>query len=161
MLGYVFVIIKNNRYSFSDEDIEEIASDVFLTLWKNQDKLDINKGMASYIAGVTKNLILKKQRDMKKSNINIDNLENSLCDDTNIHNQTEENEKSRIIIEELMKMKEEDRNIFTYYYYHSRGMKEISENLNISETKVKSRLFRIRRKLKKELEKRGYSYGKK
>lgn len=160
MLGYVFVIIKNSKYNFSNEDIEEIASDVFLALWKNQDKLDIDKEIASYIAGVTKNLILKKQRDMKNSNINIENLENALYDNTNIPNQTEENEKSSIVIEELMKMKAEDRNIFTYYY-HSKGIKEISENLNISETKVKSRLFRIRRKLRKELEKRGYSYGEK
>ncbi len=161
MLGYVFVIIKNSKYNFSNEDIEEIASDVFLALWKNQDKLDIDKEIASYIAGVTKNLILKKQRDMKNSNINIEDLENALYDNTNIPNQTEENEKSSIVIEELMKMKAEDRNIFTYYYYHSKGIKEISENLNISETKVKSRLFRIRRKLRKELEKRGYSYGEK
>ena len=132
MLGYVFVIIKNSKYNFNNEDIEEIASDVFLTLCKNQNKLDINKEIASYIAGVTKNLILKKQRDMKNNNINIDNLENSLYDNINIHNKTEENEKLSIVIEELMKMKVEDRNIFTYYYYHSKGMKEISKILNIS-----------------------------
>lgn len=98
MLGYVFVIIKNSKYNFSNEDIEEIASDVFLALWKNQDKLDIDKEIASYIAGVTKNLILKKQRDMKNSNINIEDLENALYDNTNIPNQTEENEKSSIVM---------------------------------------------------------------
>ena len=36
---------------------------------------------------------------------------------------------------------------------------EISKKLNISEFNVKSRLYRIRKKLKKELEKGGYSYG--
>lgn len=30
--GYIFVIIKNSKYNFNDEDIEEIASDVFLIL---------------------------------------------------------------------------------------------------------------------------------
>ena len=30
--GYVFVIIKNSKYNFNDEDIEEIASDVFLVI---------------------------------------------------------------------------------------------------------------------------------
>lgn len=159
MLGYVFVIIKNSKYHFGKEDIEEIASDVFLTLWKNQDKLDINKEMASYIAGVTKNLVLKKQRNIKNKHINIDSLEYSLYDNTNLHHQTEETEKSSIVLEELMKMKAEDRNIFTSYYYYSKGIKEISKMLNIPENKVKSRLFRIRRKMKKELEKRGYSYG--
>lgn len=34
--GYVFVIIKNSKYNFTSEDIEEIASDVFLAIWQNQ-----------------------------------------------------------------------------------------------------------------------------
>ena len=37
------MIIKNSGYLFSNEDIEEIASDVFLVIWKNKEKLDINK----------------------------------------------------------------------------------------------------------------------
>lgn len=152
------VILKNNQYNFEEEDIEEIASDVFFTIWKNQKKLDWNKEIAPYMAGVTKKLILKKQRNKKNSNLNIDNLENSLYEDVDIYNQTEENEKSNIMIQELMKMKIEDRNIFTEYYYHSKKIKEISKQLNISEIKVKSRLSRIRKKLKKELEKKGYSY---
>jgi len=158
LLGYVFVIIKNSKCNFNDEDIEEIASDVFLTIWKNQNKLDINKKIAPYIAGITRNLILKKYRENKSINENIECLENSLYENMCINEQVEENEKSRIIMAELMKMKLEDRNIFTYYYYQSKGMKEISKKLNISEIKVKSRLFRIRKKLKKKLENGGYGY---
>ena len=48
-------------------------------------------------------------------------------------------------------MKEEDKNIFTYYYYQSKSIKDISGLLKISQIKVKSRLSRIRKKLKKEL----------
>lgn len=33
----------NKCNNFSDEDIEEIILDVFLTLWNNQNKLDINQ----------------------------------------------------------------------------------------------------------------------
>ena len=54
-------------------------------------------------------------------------------------------------------MKQEDKDIFIFYYYSSRTIKEIANMLNITENKVKSRLFRIRKKIKKELEKRGYS----
>ncbi len=36
--GYVYTIIKNSGYSFNNEDIEEISSDVFLTIWKNKEK---------------------------------------------------------------------------------------------------------------------------
>lgn len=54
-------------------------------------------------------------------------------------------------------MKQEDKDIFILYYYNSRTMKEIANILSITEKKVKSRLFRIRQKVKKFLEKRGYT----
>ena len=69
--NYVYVIIKNSYTNFSNEDIEEIALDVFLTLWNNQNRLNYNKKLSSYIAGITRNLIKKKYRDI----INTDNIE--------------------------------------------------------------------------------------
>ena len=69
MLGYVYVIIKNSKYGFNNEDIEEIASDVFLAIWQSRNKLEINKEITPYIAGITKNLILKKQKKNKKNYI--------------------------------------------------------------------------------------------
>ena len=161
MHGYVYIIIKNNESAFSNEDIEEIASDVFLTIWKNKEKLDINKEIAPYVAGITKKLILKKKRKTKCNLEDIEELQNYLYKEIDVtHKQIEENEKINILNKQLIKMKEEDKNIFTYYYYKSKKIKEISIILGISEIKVKSRLSRIRKKLKKELEKRGYSYGK-
>lgn len=161
MRGYIYIIIKNNESTFSNEDIEEIASDVFLTIWKNKEKLDINKEIAPYIAGITRNLILKKKRKVKGNVEDIEDLQNYLYEEIDVtHKQIEENEKINILNNLLSKMKEEDKNIFTYYYYKSKKIKEISIMMGISEIKVKSRLSRIRKKLKKELEKRGYSYGK-
>lgn len=161
MRGYIYIIIKNNESTFSNEDIEEIASDVFLTIWKNKEKLDINKEIAPYIAGITRNLILKKKRKVKGNVEDIEDLQNYLYKEIDVtHKQIEENEQINILNNLLSKMKEEDKNIFTYYYYKSKKIKEISIMMGISEIKVKSRLSRIRKKLKKELEKRGYSYGK-
>ena len=94
-------------------------------------------------------------------NLDIEILEKSIQDNTDVYNKTEENEKTRIIMEELKNMKEEDRKIFKSYYYSSKKIKDISRELGISEIKVKSRLSRIRKKLKKELEKRGYGYERK
>ena len=156
--GYVFVIIKNSKYNFNDEDIEEIASDVFLVIWQNRNKLDINKEIKPYIAGITKNLIMKKQRTITNQNLDIELIERTIHDNIDVYYTAEEKEKTAIIMEELEKMKEEDKRIFMSYYYLSKKIKDISKELNISEIKVKSRLSRIRKKLKKELEKRGYGY---
>ena len=69
--------------TFSDEDIEEIASDVFLVIWKNKEKLDINKEIAPYIAGITKKLILKRKNNIKNNNENIEEYENLLYEKNN------------------------------------------------------------------------------
>ena len=159
--GYVFVIIRNSKYNFSSEDIEEIASDVFLVIWQNRNKLDINKEIKPYIAGITKNLISKKQRSITNQNLNIEILEKTIPNNIDVYSTAVEKEKTTIIMEVLENIKEEDRKIFMNYYYHSKKIKDISRKLNISEIKVKSRLSRIRKKLKKELEKRGYGYERK
>ena len=54
-------------------------------------------------------------------------------------------------------MKQEDIDIFNFFYYENRKINEISKMLNLTEFNVKSRLHRIRKKLKKELFKGGYS----
>lgn len=127
---YIYTIISNKNSNLRDEDIEELISDVFL---------------------------FKKIKYLENV-IDISDYENNLCEIENIEMKTENNEKNNLIMIEINNMKQEDKEIFTSYYYYSKTMKEIAEQLKIKEEKVKSRLFRIRRKLKKSLEKRGYSY---
>lgn len=98
------MIIKNSGCVFNNEDIEEIASDVFLVIWKNKERLDINKEIAPYIAGTTKKLILKRKNNIKNNNENIEKYENLLYEKNNdIHIKTEENEKINILTNELKK----------------------------------------------------------
>lgn len=154
---YIYTIISNKNSNLRDEDIEELISDVFLVVWKNQKKLDTEKEMSSYLAGITKNLYSKKIKYLEDV-IDINDYENNLCEIESIEMKTENNEKNNLIMIEINNMKQEDKEIFMSYYYYSKTTKEIAEQLKIKEEKVKSRLFRIRRKLKKSLEKRGYSY---
>lgn len=153
--NYVCKIIRNSYFNISNEDMEEITLDVFLTLWKNQYKLDLNKKLSSYIAGITRNLIKKKYRNLKL-NANIDNFEEEIIDTNNIELNLYQKDKNEVIIQELNKMKKEDKNIFIMYYYENIKLNEISRRLKISESKVKVKLYRIRKKLKKVLNERGY-----
>lgn len=154
--NYIYTISRNSYVSLKDEDIEEIVVDVVFTVWKNQEKLDINKKMSSYIAGITKNLIKKKYRD-KKIIDNIDDYEEQLVSINDIELQFIEKENNKRTIELIEKLKFEDRKIFVEYYYERKHIKEISNCMNMSESKVKSKLFRIRKKLKKHLKKEGKS----
>lgn len=154
--NYISTIIRNSYIELSSEDKEEILLDVFLTLWKNQEKLDINKSMSAYISGITKNLIKYKYRQCKE-NQNIEEYEEKLIDSLNIEIMILQNERQNVIAEELEKIKQEDKEIFVEYYYDDRSIKEISKIFNMSESKIKSKLFRVRKRLNKALKKRGYS----
>ena len=148
--NYIYTVIRNSNLKVSDEDIEELVSDVVFTIWKNQDKLDINRKITPYIAGITNNLVKKKYRDTKVFD-NIEDYKNNLIEDSNIELQFIENERNKGIMKQLDKLKKEDKTIFILYYFNEKSINDIANELNMTESKVKSKLFRTRKKLKKYL----------
>lgn len=149
--SYIVIIINNMASTnLSNEDKEEIISEVFFILWKNKHKLDINKSLSSYIAGITRNLVKEYLRKIK-INVDISDYENSLYGydkidflDTNI-------QEIRHIEKKLENMKEIDKTIFLDFYYSSKSIKDIAKEQKMSEFSVKQRLYRIRNKIKKEV----------
>lgn len=156
--NYIYTVIKNMSYgNLSTEDIEEIVADVFFVFWKNQNKIDKSKKIEAYLVGIAKNLVKAKFRKISIIS-NIDDYENLTINNSDISLNYEQIEKQNIIENELNNMPKEDRDIFILFYYHSKRIKEISNQLGFSEFKIKSKLFRIRKKLKLKLEEGGYRY---
>lgn len=69
----------------------------------------------------------------------------------------EQREKIGMIGKIVEQMKDEDITIFKLYYYGGKKIREIAETLKVSEFNVKTRLYRMRKKIKQDLEKGGYS----
>lgn len=149
--NYLEVIINNMaRENLNNEDKEEIVSEVFFIMWKNRNKLDGNKLLSSYLAGITKNLVREYLRK-KQINYDISDYENSLYSFDEISvldNNVEQIEK---IESKLKNMKEIDKIIFISFYYSSKSIKDIAKELKITEFNVKTRLYRIRNKIRKEV----------
>ena len=146
---YITTIINkgtNNKLSF--EDKEEIYSDTFFILWKNRNRLNINVSLNSYLAGITKNLIKEKYRKLKIV-YDISDFENDALNSVNMY----ENDRELIwdIEQKIKELKDIDIKIVNLFYYSSVSIKDIAKKLNISELNVKTRLHRIRKKIKKEL----------
>lgn len=156
--NYVYKIITNMSSKLSDEDIEEIASDVFLAVWNNRDKMKIEMPIEPYIAKITRNLVKNKFRN-QYLNDNIEKYVDIISESKDIELLVEQKEKNKIIKKALDAMKEDDRNIFILFYYYSKTISEIAKEMQITEVNVKTKLHRIRKKIKKFLEEGGYSYG--
>ena len=68
--GYVYIIVKNGVSShITDEDVEEIISDVFVAIWKNSDNLSATTDLKAYLAGTAKNRIRNKYRKTEEYEI--------------------------------------------------------------------------------------------
>lgn len=146
---YISTIINNGtNNSISFEDKEEIFSDTFFILWKNRNRLNINLSLSSYIAGITRNLIKEKYRKLKIV-YDINDFENDTLNSVNMY----ENDRELILdVEQKIKgLKNVDIEIVNLFYYSSMSIKDIAKKINISELNVKTRLHRIRKKIKKEL----------
>ena len=157
--GYVYTVVKNSvKGNLTQEDIEEIIADIFFVLWSNQEKLEIDKPLNAYLVGISRNLIKEKYRK-NKITVSLEEQEIHLTDNRDISILCEQNEKMDFIEKTLNSMKKIDMHIFKSYYYVSNKIKEIAKELNISEMQVKTRLHRIRNKIKKEMKKGGYENG--
>ena len=149
--SYIAIIINNMASTnLSNEDKEEIISEVFFILWKNKHKLDINKSLSSYIAGITRNLVKEYLRKIK-INVDISDYENSLYGYDKIDFLDTKIQEIRHIEKKLENMKEIDKTIFLDFYYSSKSIKDIAKEQKMSEFSVKQRLYRIRNKIKKEV----------
>ena len=158
--SFLYKVIKNSSYNLPDEDIEEIITDTFFVLWKNYKNMSLDDKISNYLVGVCKNILFNKLRKNKKqfNNVNIEDYQNIINAKDDVENLFEDQDRMKFIENIINKMDKESKEIFIYFYYEQRKIKEISKILDISEAKVKTRLHRIRKKIKKELEKGGYRY---
>ena len=148
--SYTATIIDNMaRNSLNDEDKEEIVSEVFFILWKNKNKLNVNKYLSSYIAGITRNVVKEYLRKVK-INFDISDYENSLYNYDIIDLLDDNVEEISKIEEKLKNMKKIDKTIFLDFYYSFKSINDIAKEQKISEFSVKQRLYRIRNKIRKE-----------
>lgn len=145
---YVKTIINNMvNNNLNQEDKDEILLDAFFILWKNQDK--VKTAITSYIAGIIRNLI-KRKLSKNVITYDIDDYEN-IVEASDIKLFETERKEISMIEKSLENLNELDLEIVKLFYYSSESIKDIAKKLRISEMNVKTRLFRIRKKIKKEL----------
>ena len=135
--NYVFKIVDNTvGNSLSYQDKEEIVSDTFYLLWKNQNKIESN--LKSYLATIAKNCSYQRLNKLREETI-LDENNNSYKEDF---------ERAIYIKEILKKLTKEEKNIFNLYYIKGYKAKEISKMINKSVANIKVNLYRIRKKLR-------------
>ncbi len=160
---------KYNRYCnkiafnilHSQEDVEECVSDTYLKAW---DSIPPNEpqSLAAFLGKITRNLSLNRWKLLSAQKRGggqmvavLSELEECVAGADTIESSLEEKELTRTINTFLKAQPKESRKIFVKRYWYLHSVAEISEQMGISQSKVKSALFRTRNKLKDKLQKEG------
>lgn len=143
------------------EESEECVNDTYLAAWE-QIPPDRPQKLLPYLGRITRCLALNRydyltaQKRNVEFTLQLSELEECLTGTDSIETQYESGEVTSSISSFLKKQNPDVRNIFIRRYWFSDSITEIAGRFNMSESKVKSTLFRTRKRLKKHLESEGY-----
>lgn len=138
------------------EDTDECINDILLKIWNSIPPL-IPKSLKAYIGTLSRNISLdyyRKQHCQKRNSqftILLDECSQWVRDDSNI----QLHELSDCISSYLNSINDEKQYIFIARFYYGYSIDDISKKRDISISKVKTTLFRMRNELQKRLESDG------
>ena len=153
-IPYVSVIVWSFlRSSMSKEDAEEVVSDVFLTAWNRAEEI-YPEGVKPWLGAVARNKSLQK---LRKAGKDLPLEENALeipAGDAPEERLTR-TEEARLVREAVDSLGQPDREIFLRHYWYAQTVSQISGQMRINESTVKTKLRRGRQRLKEMLTKWG------
>ena len=143
------------------EDAEECVNDTLLKAWRAIPPSRPLK-FGAFLMKIARNLSLNKweaKNATKRGGGEVDLILTELEDIISSPSTLEEEYEASLLTESinifLNDMDKTPRVIFVLRYFHGESIRNISEKFEMNESKVKSILFRARKKLSKHLEKEG------
>lgn len=156
--GYVRTVIRNfSRGTFSEQDVDELCSDVFFSLWQHRGNLDADVGFRSYLSAIARNAVKDRFKSEKPPFEDISELE--IPSGTSVEEAARLREMLRCLDEGLSALPEKEAETFARYYFYGESTPEIARRMNVSESTVRSALSRTRGKLRDYLTKRGFDHA--
>lgn len=145
------------------EDAEECVNDAYLNVW-NSIPITRPSYFRVFLGKIVRNISLDKykryktkKRGMGQIELALSELDECIPTTSNIDEEIDEKELVNIINKFLESLPKEKRIIFVKRYWYLMKIKDIAEQLRESESRVKSKLLRIRVDLKKILEREGFT----
>ena len=140
------------------EDSEEAVNDTYLGAW-NSIPPNVPDILQTFLGRITRNISLKKIRArnaQKRGNgdffIILDEIAELIPSGQNTENDVEAKELAQFINTFLRSLPETERKVFVCRYWYFDAIADISKQFGFSQSKVKSMLFRTRKKLLNKLE---------
>lgn len=146
--AYVMAVIRNrSRGVLTAEDQEEIASDVFVSLWRRAK--DISRGqLRPWLGAVARNQTVDA---MRRKRVYVPLEDDTLISLEPLWERMYESQRCEAVQKALLALSDEDREIFYRFYDLAQTATQIAEAMQMNASTVRSRLMRGRETLRKEL----------
>lgn len=153
---YVGTIVRNiiGKY-LSESDVEELTADVFLAVWEHTDQLKAGK-LTAYLAAIARNRAKNRIRGYHET-VNLEDVI-EVGSGEDLEAAIDQKILAELLQDVLDTLSARDREILVRYYYCYEPVRQIAAALDMSESAVKMRMSRARKKLQQELIDRGYAY---
>ena len=148
-IPYVSAIVWNIlRGTMTPEDAEEVVSDVFLAAWNQAQDLQPAK-IKAWLGAVARH---KAKNALRQAGQTLPLEEDVLeLPDGSMLERLEREERRQLVRRAVDILQPRDREIFLRHYYHAQSVSDISREMGMPESTVKTRLRRGRMKLKEYL----------
>ncbi len=147
--GFIF------RYVKHEADTEEIVQEVFVKIWINRHKLDLNASFEAYLFTITYNSVISLMRKKVNENKYVAHVKSmqQVYDSDKIINDIQYKELNNKVERLLNQLTPRQKQIFLLSREEGLSHKEIAEKLNISSNTVKNHLVTTLSFLKSRLAK--------
>lgn len=132
----------------SREDLEEVAADAFLALWRGREGLDPDRPLRPWLAVTARNLALDRLRARRETQELSPRLPDSRPGPEELAERQALHDQLRRLVEGL---EEPDRTLFLRYYYEEEPLYQVASRLGMNLSTAKTRLARGRKRLKQAL----------
>jgi len=142
---------------------EECENDVYLEAWNSIPPHEPRNYLYAFLARITRHIALNFCRDRNRLRRSAlicelsEEIEQCIPSPNDAECRADDIALGEAINNFLKKMDEEKRNIFVRRYWYLDSITDISKRFGLSESKIKTTLFRCRNLLRKYLEKDGYT----
>lgn len=146
----------------SERDAEECENDTYMKAWNSIPPNEPREYLFAFLAKIARRLSLDRYRDQNRIKRHADmvelseELEDCALFSSEVETHIDAIELGRIISAFLKAQSDQRRTVFIRRYWYMDPISEISKKSGMSESKIKSLLFRIRGDLKERLKKEGY-----
>lgn len=145
----------------SELTAEEVENDTYLHAWENIPPTEPRTYLFAFLARIARNLSISicRERSALKRNAMLvelsDEMEECIPSSVSVEAEAEGNMLLELINKFLFSKSEDKRNIFMRRYWYLDSVGEIAKRFGISESNVKTSLFRMRTELREFLEAQG------